>query len=215
MSFRRSFGSASAIILLMYSFFIFPNDHSFADSPPSGPIVNPKASVHVRNHVSRDLKALASHYPDLIHLSTAGSSEYGRMLWTAEIGKGPAIILLLGSHHAREWITTINSMMLLDQMAQQYEQNAAVFGGYRARDLLDHVTFRIVPMVNPDGVALQSLGLSAFPAAVHASLIQMNNGSRNFKSWKANGKGVDLNRSYPAGWEGIHNPASGPSFYEL
>ncbi len=211
MSFRRSFGSAGAIILLMYSFFIFLNEPAIAASSPSGPIVNPK-QVYTYEIMSRDLKALASHYPDLIHLSTAGSSEYGRTLWTADIGKGPAIILLLGSHHAREWITTINSMMLLDQMAQQYEQNTAVFGGYRARDLLDQVTFRIVPMVNPDGVALQQLGLSAFPAAVHASLIQMNNGSRNFKSWKANGKGVDLNRSYPAGWEGIHNPASGPSF---
>ena len=180
MSFHRSFGSAGAIILLMYSFFIFSNEHVFAVSSPSGPIVNPK-QVYTYEIMSRDLKALASRYPDLIHLSTAGSSEYGRALWTADIGKGPAIILLLGSHHAREWITTINTMMLLDQMAQQYEQNAAVFGGYRARDLLDLVTFRIVPMVNPDGVALQQLGLSAFPAAVHASLIQMNNGSQEFQ----------------------------------
>lgn len=177
----------------------------------NSPIVNPKR-VYSYSVMSRDLKALAARYPELIKLGSAGTSEYGRELWTADLGRGPAVILIMGSHHAREWITTITAMMQLETMARQYEQGSVVYGGYRAKDLLDRVTIRFVPMVNPDGVALQQSGLAALPPDTHASLIQMNGGSRNFKRWKANGKGIDLNRSYPADWDDIQNPASGPAY---
>lgn len=56
-----------------------------------------------------------------------------------------------------------------------------------------------VPMVNPDGVTLQQEELKAFPISLHASLLEMNEGSKNFKRWKANAKGIDLNRQYKAG----------------
>ncbi len=174
-------------------------------------IVDPK-QIYSYSVMSRDLKKLAARYPELIKLSSAGSSEYGRELWTADLGRGPAVILVMGSHHAREWITTINAMMQLETMARQYEQGSSVFGGYRAKDLLDRVTFRFVPMVNPDGVTLQQSGPEAFPPDARAALVRMNGGSRNFKRWKANGKGIDLNRSYPADWDDIHNPGSGPAY---
>ena len=56
-------------------------------------------------------------------------------------------------------------------------------------------------MVNPDGVTLQQTGLSSFPKADHAKIIKMNDGSKNFKRWKANAKGIDLNRQYDARWK--------------
>ncbi|WP_246028004.1 M14 family metallopeptidase [Paenibacillus xylaniclasticus] len=174
-------------------------------------IVNPM-QVYSYTRMSKDLQALAARYPDLITLDSAGKSEYGRTLWMADIGHGPAVILLNGAHHAREWITTITLMKLLEEMAVQYEKNGTVSGGLRARDLLDRVTFRIVPMVNPDGVTLQQQGLSAFPEDYHAGLIYMNNGSRDFKRWKANARGVDLNRQYPADWAGIRNVSKKPSY---
>ncbi|QKS48790.1 carboxypeptidase (plasmid) [Paenibacillus cellulosilyticus] len=174
-------------------------------------IVNP-LQVYSYTQMSADLQALATRYPQLITLGSAGKSEYGRTLWMADIGHGPAVILLNGAHHAREWITTTTLMKLLEEMAVQYEKNSTVSGGLRAHDLLDRVTFRIVPMVNPDGVTLQQYGLSAFPEAYHAGLIYMNNGSRNFKRWKANARGVDLNRQYPADWGGIVNAGTKPSY---
>lgn len=174
-------------------------------------IVNPM-QVYSYTRMSADLQALAARYPELIKLGSAGTSEYGRKLWMADIGHGPAVILLNGAHHAREWITTTTLMKMMEEMAVQYEKNSTVSGGLRARDLLDRVTFRIVPMVNPDGVTLQQYGLSAFPEAYHAGLIYMNNGSRDFKRWKANARGVDLNRQYPADWEGIVNAGTKPSF---
>ena len=76
MSFRRSFGSAGAIILLMYSFFIFLNEPAIAASSPSGPIVNPK-QVYTYEIMSRESESLSFTLPRFDnHLSTAGSSEY-------------------------------------------------------------------------------------------------------------------------------------------
>lgn len=174
------------------------------------PIVNPK-QVYTYARMSKDLQALAVRYPDLIQLSSAGLSEYGRTIWTADVGRGPAIVMLNGSHHAREWITTITLMMQIEQLARDYSSSAVV-RGLNARDLLQRVTFRFVPMVNPDGVSLQQSGLAAFPSSLHASLIKMNGGKSNFKRWKANAKGIDLNRQYPAGWDSIRNPGSAPYY---
>lgn len=71
-----------------------------------------------------------------------------------EVGRGPINVLLNGSHHAREWISTILLMKMAEHIAVS-DRNDAQWGKYRIRDLLDHVTFQIVPMVNPDGVTLQ------------------------------------------------------------
>lgn len=40
----------------------------------------------------------------------------------------------------------------------------------------------------------------------------MNNGSKNFKRWKANAKGNDLNRQYKADWDKIKNSPKSPSY---
>jgi g-D-glutamyl-meso-diaminopimelate peptidase len=173
-------------------------------------VVNPK-QVYTYDIMVRDLNKLASAYPDLIELESIGKSEYGRDIWQADLGRGEAVVLLNGSHHAREWITTILLMTLLDRYAQAYHRGDT-WSGHSVRELLDRVTFRFIPMVNPDGVTLQQKGLSAFPKEDHAALLAMNDGSPNFKRWKANAKGIDLNRQYPADWANIRDPEPGPHY---
>ena len=173
-------------------------------------IVNPK-QVYAYDIMVRDLKKLEETYPGLIRLHTIGKSEYGRDIWAADLGLGDAYILMNGAHHAREWISTILIMSMLDHYAQAYARNET-WNGTPVRDLLHRVTFRFVPMVNPDGVTLQQFGLSAFPKEDHDKLIAMNDGKTDFKRWKANAKGIDLNRQYPANWENIVKPGSGPYY---
>jgi g-D-glutamyl-meso-diaminopimelate peptidase len=183
---------------------------SASASRPAAGVVNPK-QVYSYDIMVRDLKQLEETYPGLIRLHAIGESEYGRDIWAADLGLGDAYVMLNGSHHAREWITTILIMSMLDHYAQAYVRNET-WNGAPVRDLLHRVTFRFVPMVNPDGVTLQQFGLSAFPEEAHADLIAMNGGSSNFKRWKANAKGIDLNRQYPADWENINQPGSGPYY---
>lgn len=150
----------------------------------------------------RDIKKLAKQYPDIIHYKIIGKSEYGKPLYAVSLGTGKATVFINGSHHAREWLTTNLNMYMLDQYAQYYLSKKKL-DGYDVRKVLDRTTMWFVPMVNPDGVTLQQSGLKAFPKKDHAKLIKMNEGSKSFKRWKANGKGVDLNRQYDADWKHI------------
>jgi g-D-glutamyl-meso-diaminopimelate peptidase len=53
-------------------------------------------------------------------------------------------------------------------------------------------------MVNPDGV---DLVLNGPPRMKRDQLIKINGGNEEFLHWKANIRGVDLNKQYPANWE--------------
>ncbi|MBS4200623.1 peptidase M14 [Bacillus sp. FJAT-49732] len=179
-------------------------------SEAAGNIVNPN-KVYSYDQMVEDIKKLGSTYPDLITYKVIGKSEYGREIYAISLGKGPARSFINGSHHAREWITTNLNMYMIEEYAKAYRKNSKI-KGYDARNILNSTTIWFVPMVNPDGVTLQQQGLKAFPKSMHASLIKMNKGSTNFKRWKANAKGVDLNRQYNAGWKTIHNSPKGPSY---
>lgn len=161
--------------------------------------------------LGKDIKELQQQYPDIVKVKTIGKSEYGRNIYAVGLGKGSAKVFINGSHHAREWMTTSLNMELIDQYAAAYKGNKKI-GGYNVKSLLNSSTLWFVPMVNPDGVTLQQQGLNAFPKSTHSSLIKMNNGSKNFKRWKANAKGIDLNRQYNAGWSAIKNSPKSPSY---
>lgn len=172
-------------------------------------IVNPY-QIYTYKQMEADIYKLQREYPDLIKVKSIGKSEYGRELYAVSVGKGTATIFINGSHHAREWMSTTLNMNMIEQYAKAF-RNKQLINGYGAKRILNECTIWFVPMVNPDGVTLQQYGLSAFPKDLHTSLIKMNQGSTDFKRWKANGKGVDLNRQYNGDWTGVYSPSS-PSY---
>ncbi|MDV2886332.1 M14 family metallocarboxypeptidase [Alkalihalophilus pseudofirmus] len=175
-------------------------------------VVEPK-HLYTYAKMEQDIKRLAQLYPDLIHYEVIGKSEYGRNIYAVSLGKGESTIFINGSHHAREWMTTNLNMYMLEQYAQGYRSNRSYDNGrYPIRQILNNTTIWFVPMVNPDGVELQQNGLSSFPSSAHSSLVVMNNGSRDFRRWKANAKGIDLNRQYNANWPNIRSDPGRPSF---
>ncbi|KGP91190.1 gamma-D-glutamyl-meso-diaminopimelate peptidase [Pontibacillus chungwhensis BH030062] len=159
-------------------------------------------STYTYETMKKDLAELDETYGDLIELYTIGQSVYGRDIVLVRLGNGQADTFYNGSHHAREWLTTILNMKMIESYAEAAEAGTTI-EGYDVRSLLEKGTLWFVPMVNPDGVTLQQKGLQAFPKDIHKSLISMNNGSSNFDRWKANVQGIDLNRQYPSGWEEV------------
>lgn len=156
--------------------------------------------------MEQDLLLLAESYPELVTLKTIGTSEYGRNLYAISIGTGTPTAFINASHHAREYFTTAIVMNQIQDLLTRQQSDDKV------KELLQHVTFWFVPMVNPDGVTLVQQGTSAFPQEDRSKLLAMNGGSSNFARWKANAKGVDLNRQYPADWANIKQNASKPSY---
>jgi len=142
-----------------------------------------------------DANELAAAYPELIEVASAGQSVEGRALTLIKLGWGDIKVLLLGAHHAREYITSAFLMETVDEYARAYMQQVAQSG----TNLLDSVTLYILPMVNPDGVNLVQNGPDAAKDPERVKSMRML--KETYAEWKANINGVDLNRQYPCHWE--------------
>lgn len=164
--------------------------------------------IYSFDEMEKDLFLLKERFP--IELQSIGKSEKGRDLWAARLGKGEKSLLLVGTHHGREWMTTCLLMKMLEKYAVAYKQGEKL-GSYSPQ-LLDEVSIWFVPMINPDGVSIQQGNLSRLSFTEKIAIWQMNTYSFNWIRWKANAKGVDLNRQYPAGWNTVTAEVEKPSY---
>ncbi|MFC5735843.1 M14 family metallopeptidase [Cytobacillus gottheilii] len=171
-------------------------------------IINPYVPYHY-DILKQDLKKMKKQYR-FIKVKKFGKSSFGRNLYAVRLGEGKHNILIVGSHHGREWLTTSLTMKMMEDYAYAYQQKKGI-GGY-SYSLLDEVSIWFIPMLNPDGVVLQQEGIDAFPKGFHARLLEMNDGRSDFTSWKANGIGIDLNRQYPSGWDELQTGSEKPSW---
>ncbi|MGG6433533.1 M14 family metallopeptidase [Anoxybacillus sp. D401a] len=156
----------------------------------------------------KDVTRLQMFYPDLIQVQIIGQSVEGRNIYAIKLGKGSKEIFMNASHHAREHITTNVLMEMLDTYAFAYTSLTKV-DQYDARTILDRTSIWFVPMVNPDGVTLVQKGHTAVKNGALA--LAINKGKRDFSAWKANVRGVDLNRQYDARWATIRSNPGKPA----
>lgn len=160
--------------------------------------------------LQQDLKQINKKYREHIEIKTIGKTHFGREIWGVKLGEGKTNIVLIGAHHGREWLTSALLMNMLEGYAEAYQRGKRI--GFRSTDILNQVSIWFIPMLNPDGVTIQQNNLKSFSPDFQKQLLQMNEGSRNLKRWKANGVGVDLNRQYPAGWRRLNQEQSNPSY---
>ncbi|MFD2446053.1 M14 family metallopeptidase [Bacillus sp. CGMCC 1.16607] len=144
----------------------------------------------------KDINDLKKVYP-FISIQTIGKSVLGKPLQEIRIGKGKKKVHMNASFHANEWITTPILMQFLNTYLLSLT-NGTNMRGLSSVPLYLQTELSIVPMVNPDGV---NLVLQGPPIEVRENVMAMNGGSTDFKDWKANIRGVDLNNQYPANWQ--------------
>ncbi len=156
-------------------------------------LVNPKKNIsfHEMEYI---LRVFSQLYPEFTELKKIGASVEERPLYALKIGKGNHEIIMDGSMHAREHMTTNVLLEMMDEYLRAYVEGQD-FDGYDVRHILNQVSIWFVPMMNPDGVTLVQTGENTLPEN-----ILMNNGLLNFNRWKANIRGVDLNRNFDGGW---------------
>ncbi len=156
--------------------------------------------VYSYEKMLEDATELSKLYPDTIKLSSIGKSVEGRDLLLIKFGRGDKKIFVCGTHHAREYISTTYLMNAIDKYsyADKYD---LFWNEYNVSDILDKVTFHIVPMVNPDGVNLVQNGIYATTNAGELSKMKIYEGAKyGYSAWKANIRGVDLNWNYDKDW---------------
>lgn len=160
-------------------------------------IVDPSAEYGYEEMMA-DLGALERRYP-FLRTGFVGESVLGRKIPAVILGNGPKKLHYNGSFHANEWMTTLLLMKFIEDFAAAYSGDG-MLRGTNVKELFSQVTLWIVPMVNPDGVELALESISP-DNPYYERVIQWNNGSFDFRNWKANIRGVDLNDQYPANWE--------------
>ncbi|MHA2366434.1 MAG: M14 family zinc carboxypeptidase, partial [Candidatus Hodarchaeales archaeon] len=126
------------------------------------------------------LKLANSTFPELVDLFSIGKSYEGRKLWTVRITdeqftNNKTAIHVVGAHHAREAITVLNALYLMDKLLHGYINNeppeprlnkSSVFGNMinvhyglssnviPIKSLLKRVEIYITPILNPDGLSI-------------------------------------------------------------
>ncbi|MCC3356730.1 M14 family metallopeptidase [Bacillus sp. REN16] len=161
------------------------------------PIVNGNRQYDFEDMI-KDIQELQSIYP-FLQSRSIGNSVLGKDLLELQLGRGKKRIHWNGSFHANEWITTNVIMTFLNEYLLALT-NMAPIRGFYVEPLYLEAFLSIVPMVNPDGVDLVLNGPPNQEPYNH-EVIQINGGSMDFKDWKANIRGIDLNNQFPANWE--------------
>lgn len=149
------------------------------------------AIYHNYKELESEMRGVAARAPDLVSVFSIGKSTLGRDILAIRLTKGargtqrsdkPGI-LFLGTHHAREHLSTEVPLLIARYLAENRAQPEI------AR-LLETRDVYFIPMVNPDGVEYDIEG-----GRYH---MHRKNMARN-----ADGStGVDLNRNYAWGWGG-------------
>ena len=130
---------------------------------------------------------LVAAHPGVISRETIGQSIQGRDIEAFTIGGAgdpdsrPSLIFN-GTAHAREWISPMTVTYIMRELVEGYGNDP------RITALLDSVTFRIAPIMNPDGY------LYTWSNERFWRKNRRNNGNG---TW-----GVDWNRNFATGWGG-------------
>jgi murein tripeptide amidase MpaA len=116
-----------------------------------------------------------------------GTSLEGRTLYAVTItspvgGPDKPALCFNADQHAREWITPMTAMYIIDRLVQTYDTDPDV------QMMLDRLIFYIVPINNPDGYVY------SWDVDRMWRKNRRNNGDGTY--------GVDLNRNWSVGWGG-------------
>ena len=137
------------------------------------------AEYHDYSEITEHVRGLAEAAPDRARMEGIGSSLDGRPIWALKIGSGTGErVLINGTQHAREWISSMVTTCVADRMVREYDTNPKI------KQFVDTTTLWVVPVVNPDGY--------------------QHSWSTN-RYWRKNrrdGHGVDLNRNWGVAWGG-------------
>lgn len=146
--------------------------------------------------LGEDINALKKLYGSRFNYNIIGQSADERNIYEIVIGNQDSgqAILVVAELHAREYMTSQLCMKQIEYYLQNYNEE---IGGVKVSDVLGRIAIHYVPMANPDGAAISQYGFSAIRnTSLRKKLLKMP-GAGNPSLWKANARGVDLNKNYP------------------
>lgn len=141
----------------------------------------------------KDLEQLESRYSGHCQVKVIGKTADKRNLYEVVLGNPEAKkhLVVIANLHAREYMTTLLCMKQIEYYLQNYNNKIA---GQKPAVVFNKVAVHIVPSCNPDGTAISQYGFNAIRNKTLRRKLQKMRG--NATTWKANARGVDLNRNW-------------------
>lgn len=173
-------------------------------------IVNAKDKKYSYKDMQADLNAFVKEYPEIVSLESLGKTADKRQIYCLRMGnpKAKKQIVVQAGIHGREWLNCQMLMKMLERYLSCYKT-----GTYKKKtyeELFNEVAVYAIPMVNPDGVIISQYGPEKIRNKKLRKKIKRMERQGGYSRWKANARGVDVNRNFPAKW-GRQKEARKPS----
>lgn len=173
------------------------NTYSTASNAKSFKIadcVNTRHQKYSYSELSQDIKALENSYSDYVKVKVLGKSNDNRKLYDVVIGNPDAkkTMVVISNIHAREYMTAQLSMAQIEQYLKSYNGSVK---GVKVKSVLNNIAIHYIPMANPDGATISQFGISKIRDKKLRSALYKMPGASHTSTWKANARGVDLNRN--------------------
>lgn len=168
--------------------------------------------MYTYEEMVEDIQLLQARYPDRLRVNAIGTSVDNRVLYELVMGSANASehILIQAGIHGREYTNPLLVMEQLEYCLKYYD--SGTYGGISYRELFSNAAIHIIPMVNPDGIAISQFGESGLRSSELVQTVRTcyqydlltkrtkSSYKKYLKEWKANAHGIDLNRNFPAGF---------------
>lgn len=167
-----------------------------------------KKFIHTYQGMKQYLIDMEKLYKSRIRLHTLGITADKREIIEASLGYRNASrhILIHAAVHGREYGNTALVLALIEDYLQDSFQKNHL-------SLIKDVCFHLIPMVNPDGVVISQQGPKGIQnLQLRKRLLlcrkrdqkyekSFSDEQTYFRKWKANARGVDINRNFNSGWK--------------
>lgn len=163
-------------------------------------IVDTSEHIYSYLEMMEDIELLGQTYPNLIQVSSAGTSADDRFIFQIVVGNpnAPKAIYMQSTIHGREWMNTWILMKSLEMNLRNW--NEVLPNGETYGQIFEDCCVYFLPMVNPDGATISQLGMRAIHNLELQKYASGLEGASKPERWKANARGVDLNRQFSVGW---------------
>lgn len=182
--------------------------------------VKSDSAKYTYKQMVKDLDRLKAEYSEFLTYSSLGKTADKRNVYEVVIGnkKAKKQVVVQATMHAREYINSILVMQQIESICANYY--TGTYNGKYYSEIFDKVGLHIVPMVNPDGVTISQYGADGIKnkklkSKVKKMCKKYGKGKKSYYTkWKANARGVDLNRNYPLKWKSYRRSAPSSADYK-
>lgn len=142
--------------------------------------------------INQQLKKIAEQFPQIAKIQKEGVSVQGRLIYSLSVGMGTKTLICTGGVHGRE---SINPTVLVKMTKNYCEKYTKKHPETKRIALLDKYRILFLPLLNPDGYEIACNGFHEIKdKSMRSATLQRG---IDWREWRFNSRGVDLNRNFP------------------